>query len=83
MEGFDRITIEPGKMGCQSCIRGRRFTVEHLLTLVGGEPARDSRPARGAQAAMSKPSMQVPLAACHDAGVTEHALISLSATARS
>lgn len=32
---FDRITIEPGKMGGQSCIRGHRFTVEHLLSLVG------------------------------------------------
>src|SRR5580704_6869220 len=35
MEGFDRITIEPGKMGGQPCIRGHRFTVEHLLSLVG------------------------------------------------
>ena len=34
MERFDRITIEPGKMGGQPCIRGHRFTVEHLLTLV-------------------------------------------------
>jgi uncharacterized protein (DUF433 family) len=35
MERFDRITIEPGKMGGQPCIRGHRLTVEHLLTLVG------------------------------------------------
>jgi len=35
MEGLDRITIEPGKMGGQPCIRGHRFTVEHLLSLVG------------------------------------------------
>lgn len=35
MERLDRITIEPGKMGGQPCIRGHRFTVEHLLTLVG------------------------------------------------
>ena len=35
MEGLDRITIEPGKMGGQRCIRGQRFTVEHLLSLVG------------------------------------------------
>ena len=35
MEIPDRITIEPGKMGGQLCIRGHRFTVEHLLTLVG------------------------------------------------
>lgn len=35
MGAFDRITIEPGKMGGQPCIRGHRFTVEHLLGLVG------------------------------------------------
>jgi uncharacterized protein (DUF433 family) len=35
MEGLDRITIEPGKIGGQPCIRGHRFTVEHLLSLVG------------------------------------------------
>lgn len=28
---FDRITIEPGKMGGQPCIRGFRLTVSHLL----------------------------------------------------
>jgi uncharacterized protein (DUF433 family) len=32
---FDRITIEPGVMGGQPCIQGHRFTVEHLLSLVG------------------------------------------------
>ena len=35
MEIPNRITIEPGKMGGQPCIRGHRFTVEHLLNLVG------------------------------------------------
>jgi uncharacterized protein (DUF433 family) len=35
MDDLDRITIEPGKMGGQPCIRGLRFTVEHLLSLVG------------------------------------------------
>jgi uncharacterized protein (DUF433 family) len=35
MDRLDRITIEPGKMGGQPCIRGHRFTVEHLLGLVG------------------------------------------------
>lgn len=35
MAVFDRVTIEPGKMGGQPCIRGHRLTVEHLLTLVG------------------------------------------------
>lgn len=35
MNGIDRITVEPGKMGGQPSIRGHRFTVEHLLRLVG------------------------------------------------
>ena len=35
MVEFDRITVEPGKMGGRPCIRGHRFTVEHLLRLVG------------------------------------------------
>jgi uncharacterized protein (DUF433 family) len=35
MSVLDRITIEPGKMGGQPCIRGHRFTVEQLLSLVG------------------------------------------------
>jgi uncharacterized protein (DUF433 family) len=41
MEDLDRITIEPGKMGGQPCIRGHRFTVEHLLGLVGAGWALD------------------------------------------
>jgi uncharacterized protein (DUF433 family) len=32
---FDRITVEPGKMHGQPCIRGHRFTVAHLVRLVG------------------------------------------------
>ncbi len=32
---FDRITVDPGKMGGQPCIRGHRFTVEQLLRLAG------------------------------------------------
>jgi uncharacterized protein (DUF433 family) len=31
---FDRITVEPGKMNGQPCIRGLRFTVAHLLHLL-------------------------------------------------
>lgn len=31
---FDRVTVEPGKMGGQPCIRGQRFTVAHLVRLV-------------------------------------------------
>lgn len=32
--GFDRLTIEPGKLGGSVCIRGLRFTVEQLLEMV-------------------------------------------------
>jgi uncharacterized protein (DUF433 family) len=31
---LDRITIEPGKMGGQPCIRGLRFTAAQLLALI-------------------------------------------------
>ncbi len=31
---FDRITIEPGKMGCQPCIRGLRITVRRVLEIL-------------------------------------------------
>ena len=31
---FDRITIEPGKMGGQPCIRGMRITVRRVLEIV-------------------------------------------------
>lgn len=31
---FERITVEPGKMHGQPCIRGLRFTVAHLVRLV-------------------------------------------------
>ena len=31
---FDRITVEPGKMDGQPCVRGYRFTVAHLVRLV-------------------------------------------------
>jgi uncharacterized protein (DUF433 family) len=34
VRAFDRITVEPGKMGGQPCIRGHRFTAAHLLSLV-------------------------------------------------
>lgn len=29
--GFDRLTVEPGKLGGQPCIRGCRFTAQQLL----------------------------------------------------
>ena len=31
---FDRITIEPGKMGGKPCIRGMRISVENVLKIV-------------------------------------------------
>lgn len=31
---FDRITIEPGKMGGQPCIRGMRITVRRVLDIL-------------------------------------------------
>jgi uncharacterized protein (DUF433 family) len=31
MDEFDRITVEPGKMGGQPCIRGMRLTVRRVL----------------------------------------------------
>jgi uncharacterized protein (DUF433 family) len=31
---FDRITVDPDKLGGQPCIRGYRFSVEHLLELL-------------------------------------------------
>jgi uncharacterized protein (DUF433 family) len=33
---FDRLTVEADKLGGQVCIRGYRFTVEHLLDLLAG-----------------------------------------------
>ena len=32
--GFDRLTVEPGKLGGQPCIRGFRFSAQHLLELL-------------------------------------------------
>jgi uncharacterized protein (DUF433 family) len=31
---FDRITVDPAKLGGKPCIRGHRFSVEHLLELL-------------------------------------------------
>ena len=38
---FDRITIEPGKMNGQPCIRGLRLTVRRVLEAVGRYESRD------------------------------------------
>jgi uncharacterized protein (DUF433 family) len=37
---FDRITIEPGKMGGHPCIRGIRITVRRVLELIATYPDR-------------------------------------------
>lgn len=37
---FDRITIEPGKMGGQPCVRGLRITVRRVLDLLATYPER-------------------------------------------
>ena len=33
---FDRITVEPGKMGGKACIRGLRIPVSVVLSLIAG-----------------------------------------------
>jgi uncharacterized protein (DUF433 family) len=37
---FDRITIEPDKMGGQPCIRGLRITVKRVLEVLATYPDR-------------------------------------------
>jgi uncharacterized protein (DUF433 family) len=38
---LDRITVEPGKMDGQPCIRGMRLTVRRVVMLVADYPDRD------------------------------------------
>jgi uncharacterized protein (DUF433 family) len=38
---FDRITIEPGKMNGQPCIRGLRLTVRRVLEALGAYTSRE------------------------------------------
>jgi uncharacterized protein (DUF433 family) len=38
---FDRITIEPGKMNGQPCIRGLRLTVRRVLEALSAYPSRE------------------------------------------
>jgi uncharacterized protein (DUF433 family) len=40
MNRFDRITIEPGKMNGQPCIRGMRLTVRRVLLALSTYPDR-------------------------------------------
>ncbi len=42
VEGFDRITIEPGKCGGKPCIRGMRITVRRVLELLAAYPDRNA-----------------------------------------
>jgi uncharacterized protein (DUF433 family) len=37
---FDRITIDPGKMGGQPCVRGMRITVRRILEILATYPDR-------------------------------------------
>ena len=37
---FDRITVEPGKMGGKPCIRGMRITVRRVVEIVATYPER-------------------------------------------
>lgn len=39
--GFERITIEPDKMGGQPCIRGLRLTVKRVLRILATYESRD------------------------------------------
>jgi uncharacterized protein (DUF433 family) len=38
---FDRITIEPGKLGRSPCIRGLRISVRRVLELLATYPTRE------------------------------------------
>jgi uncharacterized protein (DUF433 family) len=38
---FDRITIDPGKMNGQPCVRGLRLTVRRLLEALNTYPSRE------------------------------------------
>ena len=37
---FDRITVEPGKIGGSPCIRGMRITVRRVLEILAAYPER-------------------------------------------
>ena len=41
MGRFDRITVEPGKMNGQPCIRGMRITVRRVLLALAAYPTRE------------------------------------------
>jgi uncharacterized protein (DUF433 family) len=75
LAGFDRLTVEPDKLAGQVCIRGYRFTVEHLLELLAAgwsvEQIRSDFPflevedvqqALGYAAALAHRELYIPLA---------------------
>ena len=39
--GFDRITVEPGKLGGRPCIRGMRISVQRVLEILATYPDRE------------------------------------------
>jgi uncharacterized protein (DUF433 family) len=41
LDGFDRITFEPGKMGGRACIRGLRITVSLVVGLIADGMSRE------------------------------------------
>jgi uncharacterized protein (DUF433 family) len=41
MTKLDRITIEPGKMNGQPCIRGMRITVRRVIEIVASNASRE------------------------------------------
>jgi uncharacterized protein (DUF433 family) len=72
--GFDRLTVEPDKLGGQPCIRGYRFGVEQLLELLAAGQTfeeihtdfafiehEDIRQALGYAAALADREVYVPL----------------------
>ena len=40
IKGFDRITVDPKKMGGQPCIRNMRLTVRRVLEAIAAHPER-------------------------------------------
>ena len=41
LRDFERITIEPGKLGGKPCIRGMRISVQRVLEILSSNPSWD------------------------------------------
>jgi uncharacterized protein (DUF433 family) len=39
LRDFERITIEPGKLGGKPCIRGMRISVQRVLEILSSNPS--------------------------------------------